>query len=297
LIVFGDKYNFTEYELQRLKKPFPKIDYVKTIDEIETIIENSPRSLILLNSKKNEKSEIEYLSNLNVRGVEFITLENFMEKHLQKCYIPTDGSDLHYLEELKPFSTFQYIQKRFIDFFGIFWLFLFSFPLMMLSAYKIKKESPEGHVFFKQSRVGKQGNEFTCVKFRTMHVDSHFDPYTRENDSRIFQFAEKMRKYRLDELPQMWNILKGEMHLIGPRAEWDILVKEYKKELPFYNERHLVRPGITGHAQVMYPYGANIEDTRQKLMYDLYYIKYWNIGLELKIVWETAMTVLKKKGI
>ena len=106
-----------------------------------------------------------------------------------------------------------------------------------------------------------------------------------------------MRKTRLDELPQMINILKGEMHLIGPRAEWNILVDDYEKEIPYYNERHLIRPGITGWAQVNYPYGANIEDTKQKLMYDLYYIKNWSILLELKIVWKTAMTVVGKKGL
>jgi lipopolysaccharide/colanic/teichoic acid biosynthesis glycosyltransferase len=87
------------------------------------------------------------------------------------------------------------------------------------------------------------------------------------------------------------------MHLIGPRAEWTELVKTYEKELPYYNERHLVAPGITGWAQVNYPYGANIEDTKQKLMYDLYYIKYWNLALELKIVWKTAITVISKKGL
>jgi lipopolysaccharide/colanic/teichoic acid biosynthesis glycosyltransferase len=106
-----------------------------------------------------------------------------------------------------------------------------------------------------------------------------------------------MRKSRLDEIPQVWNIIKGEMHLIGPRTEWDILVAQYESQIPYYNERHLVRPGITGWAQVMYPYGANVEDARQKLMYDLYYIKHWSLMLELKIVWMTIMTVLGRKGL
>ena len=106
-----------------------------------------------------------------------------------------------------------------------------------------------------------------------------------------------MRKTRFDELPQMWNILKGEMHLIGPRPERKYWVEQFEKEIPYYNERHLVAPGITGWAQVNYPYGSSVEDAKQKLMYDLYYIKNWNIWLELKIVWMTAMTVIKKKGI
>jgi lipopolysaccharide/colanic/teichoic acid biosynthesis glycosyltransferase len=295
LIIFGDEYQFTKYELERLKKF--EISYTSSIHEIRNLVGNFNKEIVVINSSNLGHSTVEELSSMNLKGVHFLTLEHFMEQYLHKCYIPEDGGDLHYLEDLKPFSKWQYFQKRFIDFFGLFWLFLFSAPVMLYSAFKIKRESPDGEVFFRQSRVGKYGDEFVCVKFRTMHMDSHFDPYTRENDNRIFPFAEKMRKYRLDELPQMWNILKGEMHLIGPRAEWNILVPNYRKELPFYNERNLIAPGITGHAQVNYPYGANIEDTRQKLMYDLYYIKYWNIWLELQIVWKTAMTVIKKKGL
>ncbi len=295
MLVFGDNYKFTEYELSRLKDL--KIDYVFSIDEVENILKRDQKKIIVLNNKNTDKNVIEYFSNLNLKGVKFLTLSHFMEQYLHKLYIPYDGGDLEYLEDLKPFSKFQYIQKRIIDYFGVFWLFIFSIPVMFYSAYRIKKESPNGGIFFWQKRVGKNGDEFNCVKFRSMHTDSYFDPYTRNGDSRIFKFAKKMRKSRLDELPQMWNILKGDMHLIGPRAEWNILVPDYQKQLPFYNERNLIKPGITGHAQVNYPYGANIEDTRQKLMYDLYYIKHWSLMLELKIVWQTALIVLKKKGV
>ena len=294
MIVFGNKYQFTEYELNRLKRF--KIDFTNSINDIKKLLENG-KTQIVLNLNNQSKDNLEKLTDLNIKGIQFLTLEHFMEKYLNKCYIPKDGGDLHYLEDLKPYSKLQYLQKRLIDYIGVFFLLLFSLPVMIYSAYRIRKESPEGTIFFKQKRVGKKGEEFTCLKFRSMHPDSYFDPYTRENDSRIFPFAEKMRKYRLDELPQMWNILKGDMHLIGPRAEWNILVPKYREELPFYNERNLTKPGITGLAQVMYPYGANIEDTHQKLMYDLYYIKYWNIFLELKVVWKTALIVLKRKGV
>jgi lipopolysaccharide/colanic/teichoic acid biosynthesis glycosyltransferase len=125
----------------------------------------------------------------------------------------------------------------------------------------------------------------------------YFNYYTQENDPRIFPYGDTMRKSRIDELPQILNIIKGEMHLIGPRAEWNELVEDYEQQIPFYKERHLVAPGITGWAQVNYPYGSNIEDTRQKLMYDLYYIKHWSIWLDLKIVWKTVMVVAGKKGI
>ena len=166
---------------------------------------------------------------------------------------------------------------------------------MVYSAWKIKKESP-GNILFKQKRIGIRGKKFSCYKFRSMHEDSHFDPYTRKNDERIFPWGSTMRRMRIDELPQLFNVLRGDMHLIGPRAEWHILVDEYEKELPYYSERHLVRPGITGWAQVNYPYGKNIEDTRQKLMYDLYYIKYWNIWLEIKTALLTVKVVFKKMG-
>jgi len=296
LIVFGDAYKFTEYEIAKLRDF--KIDYANSIDDIKNILTEYKKQLIVINQNNfKNQTEIEYLSNLNVEGIQFLTLEHFMEQYLYKCYIPFDGGNLEYLENLKPYSRWQYFQKRFVDYFGLILLFLFSLPVMLYSIYRIKKESPEGGIFFQQKRVGEKGKEFVCVKFRTMHTTGHFDPYTRKNDSRVFLFGKKMRKYRLDELPQLWNILKGDMHLIGPRAEWNILVPEYRKELPFYNERNLIKPGITGHAQVNYPYGANLEDTRQKLMYDLYYIKYWNLGLELKIVWQTALTVIKKRGI
>jgi lipopolysaccharide/colanic/teichoic acid biosynthesis glycosyltransferase len=106
-----------------------------------------------------------------------------------------------------------------------------------------------------------------------------------------------MRKTRIDELPQLFNILKGQMSLIGPRAEWDILVENYEKEIPYYNLRHLIKPGLSGWAQVNYPYGANIEDTKQKLMYDLYYIKNWSLALELETMVKTLLVIFGKKGI
>jgi lipopolysaccharide/colanic/teichoic acid biosynthesis glycosyltransferase len=105
-----------------------------------------------------------------------------------------------------------------------------------------------------------------------------------------------MRKTRIDELPQLWNVLKGEMHLFGPRSEWSILVEKYEKHIPYYHERHLVAPGISGWAQVMYPYGSCGEDARQKLMYDLYYIKNWSIWLEIETLIRTIGIVLNKKG-
>ena len=308
MIVLGQKHKFSPYELSYIKKNFPNyksIGYVdKTSQEVIEIlkkeIEDKKPNIIVLNTKAQVPDKlIKYLTHLQFKqNIEFYSIENFLEKYFKKCYIPEGQRDLTFLAKIKPYTKWQYIQKRAIDFFGIFWLFFFSWPLMLYSAYRIKKESPNGSIFFKQKRVGVNGKEFICVKFRSMRTDvEFFNHYTQEDDPRIFSWGKIMRKTRLDELPQMWNILKGEMHLIGPRAEWIELVEKYEKSIPYYNERHLVAPGITGWAQVNYPYGQNLEDTKQKLMYDFYYIKYWNIVFELKIVWMTAMTVLGKKGI
>ncbi len=187
-------------------------------------------------------------------------------------------------------------QKRLIDYLVAIPPLILTLPIMLYSIYRIKKESPDGPIFFKQTRIREKGTPFTCIKFRSMRTDiEFFDHYTQENDPRIFKWGAIMRKTRIDELPQLFNVLKGEMHIIGPRAEWNELVSKYEKRWSFYHSRHLINPGITGWAQVNYPYGKNLEDTYQKLMYDLYYIKNWNIWLEIKTIFKTALVMLSTK--
>ena len=198
--------------------------------------------------------------------------------------------------DFKRYNTIQYLQKRTIDLLVGTSLLVVTAPVILYSIYRIKKES-KGSIFFKQSRIGLDGKAFTCYKFRSMHSDSQFNPYTQENDSRIFPYGNSMRKMRIDELPQLFNILKGEMHLIGPRAEWDILVQDYEKIIPNYHARHAVPPGITGLAQVCYPYGQNAEDAKKKLEYDLEYINNWSLWKEIKVVFKTIEVVLGKRGM
>ena len=209
------------------------------------------------------------------------------------------NQNIQIIKNDKNYQTYtktQYMQKRFIDLFFSAILLLLTSPVMLYALYRIKKESP-GPIFFKQSRIGLNGKAFTCYKFRSMHVDGKFNPYTQTNDSRIFPFGNTMRKMRIDELPQLLNVFKGEMHLIGPRAEWDILVKDYETIIPSYHDRHLVAPGITGLAQVQYPYGRNIKDAKNKLKYDRLYIESWSLSLELKVIFKTIEVILGKKGM
>jgi exopolysaccharide biosynthesis polyprenyl glycosylphosphotransferase len=154
-----------------------------------------------------------------------------------------------------------------------------------------------GPVFFTQMRVGKNHSLFRLHKLRSMRVGSSTgDPYTRQGDSRVTRVGKILRATRIDELPQIWNVLKGDMSLIGPRAEWDRLVANYEKQIPCYDFRHLVKPGITGWAQVNYPYGANVEDTLRKLEYDLYYIRHFSFLLDAAIVLKTLHVMIFGKG-
>ena len=200
--------------------------------------------------------------------------------------------------KLKEYSKFRYLQKRAIDFMFSSLLIIASLPIVAVIIIRIKKESP-GPILFKQTRIGLHGEPFTCYKFRSMHIHTVTDDgvYTKEQDLRIFPFGQFMRKTRIDELPQIINIIKGEMHLLGPRAEWDILSKQYEDQIKDYKKRYIVRPGITGLAQVSYPYGRNIYDAEQKLGYDLDYIKNWSIISEIKVIFQTVGVVLGKKGL
>jgi lipopolysaccharide/colanic/teichoic acid biosynthesis glycosyltransferase len=152
-------------------------------------------------------------------------------------------------------------------------------------------------IIYSQPRVGMQGQSFMLYKFRTMKEGSdQGESYTRENDARVTFLGSFLRRTRLDELPQLWNVFRGEMSMIGPRAEWTRLVENYKREIPHYHFRHLVRPGITGWAQVNYPYGASLEDTLMKFSFDLYYIRNFSIKLDAEVLLKTIYVVLFGRG-
>ncbi|MDC0948346.1 sugar transferase [Gammaproteobacteria bacterium] len=177
-----------------------------------------------------------------------------------------------------------------------FLLVVFS-PLMLLVALVVRLDSP-GAVLYRQLRIGQGGRRFEVVKFRTMRRDAERDGarWAQTNDARITRCGRWLRRTRLDELPQLVNVLSGQMSLIGPRPERPEFVDHLNEQIPFYNLRHSVRPGISGWAQVSYPYGQTVDDARQKLQYDLYYIKHYSPLLDLLIVFRTLRTVLSASG-
>jgi sugar transferase (PEP-CTERM system associated) len=168
------------------------------------------------------------------------------------------------------------------------------FPLIMLA---IGCDS-KGPIFYTQARVGKGGRSFKVVKFRTMRQDAEVagPKWAGDNDPRITRIGKFLRSSRLDEIPQLWCVLKGDMAFVGPRPERPEFIEMLSKEIPYYGVRHMVRPGLTGWAQVKYKYGSTVEDAREKLQYDLFYIKNASLGLDLLIIFQTVKTVLLRRG-
>lgn len=187
--------------------------------------------------------------------------------------------------------------KRLTDTLLVFLSLPIWLPIGLIVALSVRMSSP-GPVIFRQERVGYLGRPFTMYKFRTMCVGSENNGprFALDEDDRIVRGGRFLRKARLDELPQLWNVLKGDMALVGPRAEQVPFVKEYEREIPFYGHRHLVRPGITGWAQVKYGYADDLADTIDKLTYDLYYIKHMSPIMDLKILWESVAIVVTGRG-
>lgn len=190
------------------------------------------------------------------------------------------------------------ITKRIVDvILSMFGIFL-TWPLMLLTAIAVRLDS-RGPALFQQLRVGYDGREFTLYKFRSMRTDAEASTgavWASDNDPRITRCGRFIRKARLDELPQLFNILAGDMSLVGPRPERRVFVDSLKEQIPYYEQRHIVKPGLTGWAQINYPYGNSVEDSLQKLQYDLFYIKNQSLLFDLSIMFNTIKTVVLRKG-
>src|SRR5436305_1398064 len=175
--------------------------------------------------------------------------------------------------------------------------FVLSLPLMLLTAIAVKLDAP-GPIFYTQERVGKNGRRFRIIKFRSMRTDAEKNGavWATASDPRVTRVGRIIRRRRLDELPQFINVIRGDMNFVAPRPERPVFVEQLEKEIPYYSQRHLVKPGLTGWAQIKYSYGAAVEDAMEKLRYDLYYIKNQNLLLDAAIVFETIKTVLFGRG-
>ena len=300
-VVLLEDYAFTDFEKSRLAQQnveFEVLAFDEQADWLQKVRDTQPDYVLLNTHQQPQADLIKNLTHLELDGVRLIKMEQFMETFLRKCYVDYQTVNLDYLQEVTAYSRLNYALKRMVDVSAALSLLLLTWPVMIYAMRRIRQESP-GPVFFSQKRVGLFGKEFTLYKFRSMHVDAEKEgaKFAEKDDPRAYGFGAFMRKTRIDELPQLWNVLKGDIHFIGPRPERKVFTDDLEKDIPFYHERHLVAPGISGWAQVMYPYGSCVEDARQKLMYDLYYIKNWSIWLEIETLIRTVGVVLGKKGI
>lgn len=238
------------------------------------------------------------LLNCKIRGIEIIDGESFYERITGKVLVEKINPSWLIFSDGFVKSKISRIIKRFVGMvLGAVMLILLS-PLLLMVALAIKLES-QGPVFFKQERVGEFGLPFTLVKFRSMRADAekYSGPvWAEEDDPRITRIGRLIRKLRIDELPQIWNVFKGDMSFVGPRPERAFFVEQLKEKIPYYNERFSVKPGITGWAQIKYPYGSTEKDALEKLKYDLYYIKNMSLIMDLIVIFHTVKTVLLGRG-
>ena len=238
----------------------------------------------------------EKLMALQFRGVPTYTLELFHQVYWRKIPLYRLNQTWLFQEgfQIAREPVFERLKRVCDVLLALIGLVLFAplFPFLAAAIWLTDR----GPVFFRQTRVGRNRVLFSASKLRTMRVHAAGDAYTREGDPRVTRIGRFLRSTRLDEFPQLWNVLRGDMSLIGPRAEWLKLVEEYERKIPCYHFRHLVKPGITGWAQVNYPYGASLEDTLRKLEYDLYYIRYFSFVLDASIVLKTIQVMLFGKG-
>ncbi len=237
------------------------------------------------------------LSYVHFRRIPVYTFESFYEKQWRQVPVEHIGGWWAFAQEslLARDSIYDQV-KRALDlvFSGI--AFVLLAPLMLFVSILIRLDS-SGPAIFKQDRFGRDGRVFTLLKFRTMRVGSDSgELYTARRDARITRVGRLLRMTRVDELPQLINVLRGDMSVIGPRAEWVKCVASYESQIPFYHYRHLVRPGITGWAQVNYSYGASESDALEKLKFDLYYIRHYSVTLDLAIALKTLQIMASGKG-
>ena len=269
------------------------------IDDLSTFVADLGASEVVLALEERRNAlPVKDLLRVKTTGVHVNDFSSFMERETGR--VDLDALNPSWLIFSDGFSSGRVLSgaaKRVFDIAASGLLLALTFPLIALFALLVKLDS-RGPAFFRQQRVGLYGEPFTVLKLRSMQIDAEAGgaQWASKDDPRISRVGRLIRKVRIDELPQVWTVLKGQMSFVGPRPEVPAFVENLENELPFYSERHMVKPGITGWAQINYPYGASIEDARRKLEYDLYYAKNYTPFLDLLILLQTLRVVLWPEG-
>jgi sugar transferase (PEP-CTERM system associated) len=254
--------------------------------------------IVALTERRSGSMPLRELLDCKLVGVKVHDLSTHFEKTLGQIRIDYLNAGWLVFGDGFNQGTFRTWVKRTFDIVCASILIVVSAPIMLLAAIAIKLES-RGPLLYRQERVGLNGTTFNVAKFRSMRTDAEKDGTPRwasANDDRVTRVGRIIRRLRIDELPQLFNVLKGEMSLVGPRPERPFFVEQLTQQIPFFAVRHSVKPGITGWAQVRYPYGATVEDSQEKLQFDLYYVKHHSLLLDMLILLETVSVVLTGKG-
>jgi sugar transferase (PEP-CTERM system associated) len=278
-----------------------KLIHVKIDENFRNFIaDNDIDEVVIACDQRRGTLPVEILFDCRLRGVEITDLLDFMERETGQIVVNlmypswviySNGfNSQNYLRDALDYSVNLVLATL---------VLFFVWPFMLLTAALIYFEDMKSaSVFYKQERVGLNGHIFNIVKFRSMRTDAEKDgaKWATTNDTRVTKVGQFIRKYRIDELPQLLNIYKGEMSFIGPRPERPHFVEQLIREIPYYNQRHNVKPGLAGWAQLNYPYGASVEDSMEKLKFDLYYVKHQSLMLDILILIRTVEVVLFGKG-
>ncbi len=290
---------FVDVDREGIGRPLASGRVIGTVDDVREIVERRRIDRVVVNlADARGRLPMDQLLDLRLRGVAVDHLASIYERYTGKIA----------LENLRPswfiFSSgFRHTRslanaKRLLDVVAGAALLILAAPLMAMVAVAVKLTSP-GPVLYAQQRVGQHGRIFTMRKFRSMHVDAEAATgavWATADDPRLTPIGRFLRSTRLDELPQLWNVLMDDMSLVGPRPERPEFVNLLQQEITFYDQRHRVKPGLTGWAQISYPYGSSVHDALQKLQYDLYYLKHMSIALDVFIIVATLKTVWSRTG-
>jgi len=299
---------------QRPESSFVIVAYIAMGDNQRLVEEAIPRSaihdlgrfvenlgvseVVLALQERRNALPLKDLLRIKTKGVHVNDFSSFIERETGRVDLDTlNPSWLIFSDGFSSARMLSSAIKRIFDIIASLLVLVLTLPIIALFAVLVKLDS-KGPAFFRQTRVGLYGEPFTLIKLRSMRIDAEKDgaKWAEKDDPRITRLGRFMRKFRIDELPQAWSVLKGEMSFVGPRPEVPSFVESLEREIPFYAERHMVKPGITGWAQINYPYGASIEDSRRKLEYDLYYAKNYTPFLDLVILLQTLRVILWPEG-
>ncbi len=285
----GEKCHVDETQLVTLDLPLLEFAQANDVDEIVVAIDDRRKSFPMAE-----------LLDCRLSGIDVVDVVEFFEREVGKIEVDlVHPSGLIFCPGFEINITKQFL-GRFFDLFAGTFLLLLTWPIMLLTVIAIRiEDGTKAAIIYKQERVGLNGAVFTVLKFRSMIENAEKDgvaQWAGKNDARVTKVGQVIRKFRIDELPQIFNVLKGDMSFVGPRPERPQFVEMLAEKIPYYHERHRVKPGITGWAQLCYPYGATDNDALQKFQYDLYYVKNGNLLLDFIIIIQTVEVVIFGKG-